>query len=129
MISSDCELNVKEHNEKCLLLTCVKEHCCESKPSLKMFIKDLGEAPVETSLFFHLRMIHEDPSSLTTVRHLLDELQEQYIEKYGIQRVVVAADGKLFDHLLTLFMSHGDKYRKFLPYLGKPEYKFYIVTF
>ena len=121
IISNDCEIKVKNHNEMTMILSCVKEHYCDSKPSLKMFLKDLGDKPTENSLFFHLRMLHEDPSSLTTVRHLLDELQEHYIEKFKIEKIIVAADGKLFDHLLTLFISHGDKYRHFLPYLGKNE--------
>ena len=136
LISEECELKIQKHNEMTMMLVCVKEHCCESKPSLKMILKDMGVKPEEKSLFFHLRMLHEvsltfceyfficqtlsvqDPSSLTTVRHLLDELKEHYIEKYGIKKVIVAADGKLFDHLVTLFTSYGDKYKNFLPYLG-----------
>ena len=119
IISEECELKVKEHNEKTMMLVCAKEHCCESKPSLKMVVKDLGAKPQEKSLFFHLRMLHEDPSTLTTVRHLLDELKDQYIDRYGIKRVIVAGDGKLFDHLVTLFTSYGDRYKNFLPYLGR----------
>ena len=52
VISEDCELKDKRHNEMTMMLVCIKEHCCESKLSLKMVLKDMGVKPEEKSFFF-----------------------------------------------------------------------------
>ena len=71
-LSPECELKVQQTNDLALALCCVRQHAnCTTNPSLRVMLRDLGEKPTEKSLYFHLRLLHDDPSILPTVRKLL----------------------------------------------------------
>ena len=121
MLNEDCELKMKILNDTFLSFVCQKdqeEHDCNKK-SIQVMYRDSLESPTSSSISFHLRMIHDDPSHLFTIRKLLDELSQHYLAKFKISLVCVAADGKIFDLLCKLMEDYGDQYKWVLPMLGE----------
>ena len=76
VLSEECQLKVRQQNELTLALCCVRQHSnCPTEPSLKVMMRDLGQQPEEKSLYFHLDLLHDDPSILPTVRKLLGKIE------------------------------------------------------
>ena len=119
-ISKDCEMKIKETNARTLTLCCLKNHsCAESSKSLKVMYREIGSKPSEPSVSFHLKMLHEDPSNINTIRQFLDLLKESYLKKFGLKKVVLAADGKIYALLIRLMTEYEDDYSFVIPYLGE----------
>ena len=71
-LNSDCELKISDINDTTLTLCCLRDHKCEEqKKSLKVLFREIGDKPQEPSIFFHLKMLHLDPSHLNTIRQFL----------------------------------------------------------
>ena len=71
-LNSDCELKISDINDTTLTLCCLRDHKCEEqKKSLKVLFRELGNKPKQPAIFFHLKMLHLDPSHLNTIRQFL----------------------------------------------------------
>ena len=120
--NDNCRLTIKQVNEKTFSLVCLKQFTDdvnnETKPSMKIMIRDLLEKPEITAKVFHLRFIEDNPATKRCVRRFLDELKTNICDRYNILSIVVSADGKIFD-LLVDILSESDEYKWVLPYLGE----------
>ena len=63
-------------------------------------------------------MIYDDPSNINTIRQLLEELKVNYLEKFNLEKVIIGADGKIYDMLVNLIGNYGNQYKFVLPMLG-----------
>ena len=121
MLNQECELKMKVVNNTFLSFVCQKNqnqqvHDCTQK-SIQVMYRDSLETPNSSSISFHLRMIHDDPSHIFTIRRLLDELAEHYLAKFKVSHVCISADGKIYDLLIKLMEDFG--YKFVLPMLGE----------
>ena len=69
------------------------------------------------------RMINDDPSNISTIRRLLDELKTNYLDKFDMKKLIIAADGKIFHLLIQLINGFGSEYSWVLPYQGNIYFK------
>lgn len=121
-ISEDCKVKIRQQNENTLAMCCAKTFSKEShtcKPTLRVIMKGMGVKPQQKAIVCHLRMVLDDPSSLRCIQTFLETIKESLLEKYHLQKVLVAADGKIYDLLMHLISSYGAKYRWVIPYLGE----------
>ena len=121
MVNEHCDPKVQIVNNTFLSFVCKKqqeEHDCSQK-SIQVMFRDSLQTPDTSTISFHLKMIHDDPSHIFTIRRLLDELSENYLKKYKIERVCIAADGKIYDLLCKLMEDYAQVYSFVLPMLGE----------
>ena len=72
-------------------------------------------------------MINDDPSNISTIRRLLDELKTNYLDKFNMKKLIIAADGKIFHLLIQLINGFGSEYSWVLPYLGNIYFKNFLT--
>ena len=63
-------------------------------------------------------MIYNDPSNINTIRQLLEELKVNYLEKFKLEKVIIGADGKIYEMLVDLIANYGVQFKFVLPMLG-----------
>ena len=71
-LNRECQIQINDINDTTLTLCCLRDHKCEKqKKSLKVMFREIGNKPKEPAIFFHLRMLHMDPSHINTIRQFL----------------------------------------------------------
>ena len=81
-------------------------------------IKDLSPFPDVASKAYHMKLINQPPNSINTIREFLLNLKAQFEQETNVTKVVVVADGLIYNFLVAL-MEETDLKSFVLPSLGK----------
>lgn len=119
ILQSEIEENqLQRLNAKSLALVCFKEWNKNDKIPLQNMIKDLSPFPDVASKAYHMKLINQPPNSINTIREFLLNLKAQFEQETNVTKVVVVADGLIYNFLVAL-MEETDLKSFVLPSLGK----------